>query len=297
MIYCARTHSMIAQCGHLLGAIALAVTISCGSQGGDGGNLPWSDEFNGTTVDSGRWTFEIGSGFGSGEMEYYTDPELVGDRNAAIVDDGDDRVLRIAALDNPPYLDPDEGSYIYTSARLTTQGKFSFTHGRIEARMKLPRGRGIWPAFWLVGNAIGADGSGWPRCGEIDIVELVGGAPYSGHTDLGDGIIYGTSHWADAANAPLESDPNGVYTLPAGTFADDYQVFGLEWSASEIRWLIDGVEYFHEDVPAVDYDAFQAPFFIILNIAIGGDWPGPPDGTTVFPQYLYVDWIRVTPLD
>ena len=266
--------------------------MSCNDDGDK--NPVWSDEFNGSDIDRDKWNFDIGSGYGAGELEYYTDPESAGKQNISIVEDVQGvSALRISARNSPVFHDPDEGDYVYTSGRLTTKGLFSFTRGRVEARMKLPFGRGMWPALWLVGDAIGADGSGWPRCGEIDIFEMVGGTPYSGYRDLGDSIIYGTLHWGDSSNSHLQSDPNGVFVLDEGNFSDGYHIFAIEWTSSRVSWYVDGHRYFSEYIPEIDKDAFQNPFFIIVNLAIGGNWPGPPDGTTIFPQHLYVDWIRV----
>lgn len=267
---------------------------SCKSETGEHNwNLVWFDEFNGTTLDLTKWNYEVGNGYGSGELEYYTSWDQVGNQNVTIINDEGESVLRVSALNDPPFIDPDEGSFTYTSGRLTTQGKYSFTHGKIEARIKLPKGRGMFPALWLLGNTISTNGIGWPRCGEIDIMEMIGGSGYTDFEGLSDSVIYGTLHWGDGDNTHFQSEPNGSISLEKGIFADGYHIFSVEWNKTKISWLLDGSEYFSENIPVADYDAFQEPFFIIVNLAIGGDWPGPPDATTLFPQHLYVDWIRV----
>jgi beta-glucanase (GH16 family) len=167
---------------------------------------------------------------------------------------------------------------------MLTQETFEFTYGRIEARIKVPYGQGIWPAFWMLGNDITT--SGWPKSGEIDIMENIGREP---------SILHGTLH------GPGYSGGNGItssITLPEGqVFSDDFHIFALEWEADEIRWYLDGEQYasvakderFTDQKPWV----YDHPFFIILNLAVGGAWPGYPDETTTFPQTMTVDYVRV----
>jgi beta-glucanase (GH16 family) len=168
----------------------------------------------------------------------------------------------------------------YTSARLKTQGLQQWAYGRIEARIKVPYGQGIWPAFWTLGSDI--EQVGWPNSGELDIMEHIGREPAT---------VYGTVH------GPGYSGANGVggnYTLSSGSLSDNFHVFAVEWTTDEIRWYIDNTQYASvtpDDVPGEW--VFDHPFFIILNVAVGGDWPGVPDGTTVFPQFMYVDYVRV----
>jgi beta-glucanase (GH16 family) len=265
---------------------AFMLLFSCGTD--NRRTLVWSDEFNDASIDPAKWRYDIGSGFGNGELEFYTSPDQTGSRNIGITADGDCTALRITACDSPSYTDPELGTFHYTSARINTKELFSYTHGRIEARIKLPSGRGIWPAFWMVGEA-----ENWPRSGEIDILELIGGTPYPGCDTLSDATVYATLHWADETNTHLQSTPNGTYTLEEGNFCDSYHIFAMEWNSGMVSWEVDGSTYFQETVPSEDYDAFQKPFYIILNIAVGGSWPGPPDETTIFPQTMFVDWVRV----
>jgi len=237
--------------------------------------LVWSDEFNEPTIDKSKWNFEIdGKGGGNGEWEYYTDlPEN------AFIKDG---ILSIQAIKNGK--DAQGKTHRFTSARMTTKGKFSFKYGRIEARIKLPTGRGVWPAFWMMpeDHVYG----GWAASGEIDILELIGHQPNT---------VYGTLHYGGKW-------PHNVHTgdktiLPSGIFNDDFHIFALEWEPNEIRWYLDGklyetqTKWYTKDAP---YPApFDQKFFIILNFAVGGAWPGPPSKDTVFPQTMQVDYVRV----
>lgn len=233
-------------------------------------NLVWSDEFNYTGLpDPDKWNMETGgNGFGNNELQYYTDTE-----NNAMVDNG---VLTITAREES------FGGKDYTSARINTQDKFDFTYGRIEARIKLPYGQGIWPAFWLLGSNVNS--VSWPACGEIDIVELVGGT-VSG----GDNTCHSTLHWDDNGHAEYGES----YTLEFGKFADDYHIFSVEWDSEEIRSYVDGIEYFVIDITPEGLSEFHNNFYVLLNLAVGGNWPGPPNAETVFPQAMEVDYVRV----
>jgi beta-glucanase (GH16 family) len=232
-----------------------------------GWTLVWSDEFDGNAIDPENWTFDIGGGgWGNSEWEFYTNrPE-----NARLEDGNlviEARAEKFQGRD-------------YTSARLKTQGLQTWTYGRIEARMQLPQGQGIWPAFWMLGSDIPQ--AGWPACGEIDIMEFVGRDPTH---------IYGTVH------GPGYSGGGGVggsTTVPVGSTSDGFHVYAIEWEPQEIRWYLDEAQSFRvrlEDLPG--RWVFDHPFFIILNLAVGGGWPGYPDESTVFPQYLRVDYVRV----
>ncbi len=233
----------------------------------DGWNIVWHDEFDGPELDRANWNFDLGgSGWGNSEWEAYTDkPENIR------IDNG---MLVIEAREDPTL----PGGRPYSSARIKTQGLHSWTYGRIEARMKLPYGQGIWPAFWMLGD----NNIGWPASGEIDILEHIGRDPNT---------IYATVH------APGYSGGKGVggkLVVPADTVKNDFHVYAIEWQENEIRWLFDEQEYFKvtpETVPAAW--VFDHDFFIILNVAVGGGWPGYPDKTTVFPQFLNVDYVRV----
>ncbi len=233
-----------------------------------GWNLVWQDEFKGETLDLQKWTFDLGAtGWGNGEMEEYTNrPENVRIENGNLI---------IEARKDPA------SPYGVTSARLKTQGLHDWQYGRIEGRIKLPQGQGIWPAFWMLGNNIGT--TSWPKCGEIDILEMIGRQPNT---------IYNTVHGPGYSG----SDGIGTHTdFPAGSLQNEFHVYAIEWEADQIRWYIDDTQVFKvskADVPA-DKWVFDHPFFIILNVAVGGGWPGFPDATTVFPQQMLVDYIRV----
>ncbi|HEY9115491.1 MAG TPA: family 16 glycosylhydrolase [Bacteroidales bacterium] len=231
--------------------------------------LIWSDEFNYTGLpDPAKWNMETGGGgWGNNELQYYTDSE-----SNAMVDNG---VLTITAREETV------SGYNYTSARITTQNKFDFKYGRIEAKMKLPYGQGMWPAFWMLGANFGS--VGWPACGEIDIMEMVGGVN-------GDKTVYSTLHWD---NNGENADYGESYTLSSGIFADEFHIFSVVWDNQQIRAYVDNVQFFSSDITPVALSEFQNNFFIIMNLAVGGNWPGPPDGTTEFPQTLVVDWVRV----
>jgi beta-glucanase (GH16 family) len=239
----------------------------------------WQDEFNqpvGSGPDPAKWVHDIGdNGWGNHELERYTDSR----ENSEVVDDPDatdGRALVIRAVRT--------AAGGYTSARIKTQGKFATGYGRIEARLKLPRGQGIWPAFWMLGDNINQ--VPWPACGEIDIMELIGHQP---------GTLYGTLH------GPGYSGKHGIsksIVLPGGAvFGDAYHVFGVDWTPGKIEWLLDGQVYrtlTPADLPAGAKWVFDdSPFYLLLNFAVGGLWPGYPDATTQFPQEFRIDYVRV----
>lgn len=245
----------------------------------DGWKLIWSDEFDGaagTPIDPKNWTHEIGGhGWGNNELEYHCD--LIENSHH----DGSGNLAIVARKDESGERQCHYGVCQYTSARIVTRGKFEFTYGRVEGRIKVPRGQGIWPAFWMLGANIGE--VGWPDCGEIDIMENIGKEPKT---------AYGTPHGTGYFGAHKFSQPYHIDT----DFADDFHIFAIEWEAGEIRWYIDGNHY--HTVTASDWTdhpwVFDGhPFFIILNVAVGGYWPGYPDDTTVFPQTMLVDYVRV----
>ncbi|MFN2323403.1 MAG: family 16 glycosylhydrolase, partial [Trueperaceae bacterium] len=171
----------------------------------------------------------------------------------------------------------------YTSARIITAGAVEFTYGRIEARLKIPTGQGLWPAFWMLGNDLAE--VGWPESGEIDIMENVGREP---------GTVHGTIHGPGYSGGNPVGRPT---TLPGGeAFSDDFHVYAIDWSPETITWSVDGVDYSTvtaDDLPGGTRWVFDHPFFIILNVAVGGNWPGYPDATTSFPQELVIDYVRV----
>ena len=249
------------------------------SQGAESGwTLVWSDEFNGpdgSRPDPAKWKFDVGgSGWGNEELEYYTDrPENSFIRGGNLV----------IQAQKETFTGSDQVTRDYTSARMTTQGLFAQTYGRFEARIKIPRGQGLWPAFWLLGNNFGK--AGWPDCGEIDIMENIGREPFSIH-----GSMHGPGYSGDLG---LTSE----YKLPGGgQFFDDFHVFAIEWGPKVVHFFVDQELYATftpSRLPPGMHWVFDHPFFIILNVAVGGDWPGPPDSTTVFPQVMLVDYVRV----
>lgn len=237
--------------------------------------LVWSDEFNGprsAAPDPAKWTYDLGGGgWGNRELEIYTkDPQNV-------FQDGDGHLV-IRALKT--------GTGGFTSARIKTQGKFTILYGKIEARMKIPHGQGMWPAFWMLGENI--DNVGWPKCGEIDVVENIGKEP---------SIVHGTVH------GPGYSGKNGIssqYRLPNGQpLSDDFHIYAVEWSPESVRFFLDGHTYATvtpASLPKGTLWVYDHPFFLLLNLAVGGAWPGNPDESTEFPQELLVDWVRVSQL-
>ncbi|MBK8567006.1 MAG: family 16 glycosylhydrolase [Saprospiraceae bacterium] len=231
-----------------------------------GYNLVWQDEFNGTSIDETSWIHEEGaSGWGNNELQYYSDKS-----SNSYVSDGKLVIeARKESLNGAPY----------TSARMKTQGRHEFQYGRIDIRAKLPTGKGIWPALWMLGDDIAT--VSWPRCGEIDIMEIIGSEPAT---------LHGTVHW----------DNNGSYAnygkstmLANGTFADKYHVFTIIWDEQYIKWLLDDVEFNIIDITPAALSEFHHEFFFLFNIAVGGNWPGSPDATTIFPQQMKVDYVRV----
>jgi beta-glucanase (GH16 family) len=268
--------------------VALLTASSCG--GGaiaqppslpptSGLTLVWSDEFssaNGSAPDSTKWTYDLGGGgWGNQELQSYTSrPQNVQIQKGNLL---------ITALQEN-YSATDGVARNYTSARLKSQNLFAQAYGRFEARIKIPRGQGIWPAFWMLGNDITQNG--WPQCGEIDIMENIGREP---------GIIHGSLHGPSSV-APT-SDRTSTIFLPAGqNYADDFHVYAIEWEPGAVRFYLDSNNYatFTEDQwPSGGQWVFDHPFFIILNLAVGGVWPGNPGSTTPFPQQMLVDYVRV----
>ena len=234
----------------------------------------WNDEFDGDNIDTDKWTFEIGtgaSGWGNNEWEYYTDR-----KENAYIKDG---VLHIRA-NKEDY----EGSK-YTSARMITKGKFSFTYGTVEARIALPVGKGIWPAFWLLGQNI--DAVSWPACGEIDIIETVNS----------ENIVYGTNHWANGTEYATYGNNTGNYRDQKFELdVTQFHNYKFTWDEKYIRMFVDDFMY-HEiliENNTGDTEEFHKPFFFILNVAVAGNWPGFEVDDSQFPNEMLVDYIRVT---
>jgi beta-glucanase (GH16 family) len=234
--------------------------------------LTWSDEFEGSAnsrPDATKWTYDLGhnNGWGNQELQTYTDH------------------LDNVHLDGKGHLiiRADRAGTGYTSARLKTQGLFAARYGRIEARIRVPAGRGLWPAFWMLGT--GFPGTPWPQSGEIDIMEHVGRDPMVAH-----GTVHGPGYSGGAGLS-------GKYILPGSArFADDFHVFAIDWRPGSITFQVDGTSYHTvtpASLPAGAPWVFDAPFFLLLNVAVGGLFPGPPDETTVFPQEMMVDYVRV----
>lgn len=232
--------------------------------------LVWSDEFNDTTLNADNWNIEVNGNPANNELEYYT----ARPQNVTV----GDSVLTLTAIKET------YNGKAYTSGRINSSRKFSFQYGKVEARMKLPYGQGIWPAFWMLGNSISS--VGWPDCGEIDIMEMIGGG------DGRDNRVYSTLHWGPVTGGSHPSYGKS-YTLSSGIFADEYHTFTTEWNATTLKTYCDDNLYYTIDLSPAGLDAFRAPFYIILNLAVGGDWPGSPNTSTVFPQSLKVDYVRV----
>lgn len=229
--------------------------------------LDWSDEFDETALDTTKWTYDTGGGgWGNSELENYTN-----------------RTDNVRVENGMLVIEARQESYQgnnYTSGRIKTEGLQERTYGRYEARIKLPAGQGMWPAFWMLGNDIAT--TGWPGCGEVDIMENIGKSP---------AIAYGTLHGPGYSGA---NGFQGSYTLPSGKLSDDFHVYAVEWVPGQIRWYVDGNLYHSATPSQVNGNwVFDHPFFLILNVAVGGGWPGNPDATTVFPQQMLVDYVRV----
>ena len=243
--------------------------------------LAWSDEFDGaagTPVDGTKWVADTGGhGWGNQELEHYT----TSTENASL--DGAGRlVITARALPADSPLRCWYGTCRYTSARLKTKGKFEPAYGRIEARIRVPRGQGLWPAFWMLGANI--DAVDWPRSGEIDVMENIGKEPAMVH-----GTLHGPGYSADKGIS-------GSSSLATGAFADDFHIYTVEWTPGQVRWLLDEREYHRAtpaNLPSGAAWVFDHPFFLLLNVAVGGGWPGNPDATSTFPQQMLVDYVRV----
>jgi beta-glucanase (GH16 family) len=264
----------------LVCAFVLAPLIASSLNGAkaQGWVLTWSDEFDGpagTAPDRSKWGYDIGgNGWGNNELEYYTSRT----DNAFL--DGNGNLAIKAIKEN--YTGSDGITRNYTSGRLLTSGKFVQSYGRFEARIKLPFGQGIWPAFWMLGNDIGT--AGWPTCGEIDIMENVGREPSVNH-----GSLHGPGY---SGGSPLTA----IYTLQNARLSDDFHIFAIEWAPGVVRFYVDGNLYQTRtpaDVPSGSKWVYDHPFFILLDVAVGGSFPGSPDSTTTWPQTMLVDYVRV----
>jgi beta-glucanase (GH16 family) len=261
--------------------VFVVVACTCGSALGasapDDWRLVWADEFqqaDGSAPDPAKWVHDSGAGiWGNNELQIYTDRRL----NSRI--EGGKLIIeaRKEALAGADGVRRD-----YTSARLKSLSKASWTFGRIEARIKVPRGQGIWPAFWMLGTNITT--VDWPACGEIDIMENVGHEPSTVH-----GTIHGPGYSGGGGIG-------GAFTLTNVALADDFHLFAIEWEPTRIRWFVDKDLYLTvtpTNLPAAKTWVFNHDQFLLLNVAVGGDWPGNPDASTSFPQRMEVDYVRV----
>ena len=235
-----------------------------------GYSMAWQDEFSGTSLDLTSWGFDVGGGgWGNNELQYYTNnrPENIYLDNGKLIIQAKKEAF---------------SGREYTSSRIISKGKREFTFGRIDIRAKLPVAKGLWPALWMLGKKI--DQTSWPACGEIDIMELVGTNPNK---------VHGTLHWGN--NTATHQSFGTSYALTSGTYADKFHVFTLVWEADKMEIFMDDISYYKFDksrIGAYPYP-FNESFFLIFNVAVGGDWPGSPDATTTFPQQMVVDYVRV----
>ena len=235
------------------------------------GDVIWSQEFNGSAgsaPDSAVWSYDTGAGgWGNAELQNYTTSR----NNSAL--DGQGNLVITARR---------EGDGSYTSARLQSNNKVELKYGRVEARIQVPRGQGIWPAFWMLGGDFPQ--ASWPASGEIDIMENIGKEPHR---------IYGTVHGPGYSGG---SGITGAYQHPQNwSFADTFHTFAVDWKPGSITWSVDGNVYHQVTTASVGGNpwVFDKAYFLILNVAVGGQWPGYPDGTTQFPQQMKVDYVRV----
>jgi beta-glucanase (GH16 family) len=225
-----------------------------------GWNLVWSDEFNGPSVNTSNWSFQTGcSGWGNAEWEDYTNGANTSFENGVLVIEA--RMKPGAAL----------GACGMTSTRMNTSGKRSFQYGKMEARIAIPMGQGTWPAFWMMGN-VGT----WPSNGEIDIMEHI--------NSTSDNV--GTLHWNNNGHQSSGASVN-VSNMTS------YHVYGIEWDASQIKFYVDGNYYNTINISSVPQPAFHQPSYFLLNLAIGGAWPGYPTSTSIMPARYYIDYVRV----
>lgn len=229
----------------------------------DNYELVWSDEFNGNYLDTNTWNYEIGTGswgWGNNEQQYYTD------RNIKV----SNGTMKITAKRE------DYGGMKYTSSRITTKNKKNFKYGKIEARIKMPKFKGVWPAFWMLGA--NQDSVGWPKCGEIDIMEAIND----------ENLVYGTLHWF---NDPGNNNADSGSSVAVAN-RTEYHVYGVEWTADKLRWYVDGKVYRTMDVSNDSFSEVRKEYFVIFNMAIGGQWPGYNIDETAFPATMEVDWVR-----
>jgi beta-glucanase (GH16 family) len=265
------------------GACAHRAPAAPATQAGPAAPERWKtvflDEFDGADgalPDPTRWVFDTGGGgWGNQEREYY----MNGVENAFQAGGMLHLVARAGA---PASLRCWYGECTHTSARIKTKGRFAFTYGKLSARIQIPKGQGIWPAFWMLGTNI--DGVSWPSCGEIDVMEVIGKQPR---------VAHGTIHGPGYSGA---KGPTAGWSPARGEVGDAFHVFALDWEPRRLRFYVDGELYATrtpDDVPAGERWVFDHDHFILLNVAVGGGWPGDPDGSTSFPAEMLVDWVKV----
>jgi len=237
-----------------------------------GYNLAWSDEFTESAINTNYWQYDLGNGgWGNDELECYTDSNASIANGYLVIQAKQQTVTYNGVTSN------------YTSSRMNTAGKFSFQYGRVDIRAKLPVQPGMWPALWFLGNDFGS--VGWPACGETDLMELVGSNPH---------LVTGSIHWLEAGNQ--EGTLNNTYILPNGAdYSQKFHVFSLVWTPAQISMYVDDMLYMTESSSSISSGTwpFNQPQFLIVNVAVGGDWPGSPTAATVFPESMYVDYVRV----
>ena len=255
--------------------ISLVCLASACHAAPDGWKQVWSDEFDGPELDWTKWAVEEnGHGGGNGELQYYLDrKENLRIEDGCLVIEARKEAMNIAGVQKD-----------YSSARIRTKRRASWKYGRFEVRAKLPAGRGLWPAVWMLPE--NPKYGGWAASGEIDIMEMVGHEPDT---------VHGTLH--HGASWPHNRKSGAPFKLESGTFADDFHIFAIEWEEGVIRWYVDGRLYQTQTKWSTESAAFPAPFdqpfHLVINLAVGGAWPGPPDERTGFPARLTIDWVRV----
>ncbi len=223
----------------------------------------WEDNFDGTSLNTANWSYEIGAGgWGNNELQFYKQENTK-------VEGG---YLVISAK---------KESDQYTSSRLITKGKREFKYGRIDIRAALPRGQGIWPALWMLGSNFSS--VGWPACGEIDIMEMIGGSNR-------EKTVHGTIHW-DNNGSP--ANYGGSRTIANGFLGDEFHVYSIVWDENSITWYLDNNQFHVADITPTALSEFRQNFFLIFNVAVGGNWPGSPNASTSFPQHMIVDYVKV----
>jgi beta-glucanase (GH16 family) len=229
-----------------------------------GMNLVWQDEFTGDQLNTAFWNYETGPF--NNELQYYKQQNTSVHNGYLIIK------AKIEKVENK----------IYTSSRLTTQNKKTFKYGRIDIRAIMPKGKGLFPALWMLGSTFST--LGWPKCGEIDIMETIGGGGR-------DSVAYGTAHWEFNGQHVSYGGHKGLQN--GQVLGDEFHVYSIVWTPTEIKWYIDDKKYHTIDITPADLVPFTKEFFFIFNVAVGGEWAGNPDATTVFPQRMVVDYVRV----